>query len=395
MSSKRKPNGYWTKEKCQEVALLCNRKCDFEKKYKSAYTKSLNNGWIDEICYHMNITKEKCFKIASEYEYKTDFIRDNWNIYYVCCKNDWLYDVCKNLKLKQKPKKYWTFEKCKEEALKYKSKSEFQKKGKGAYTVSLKNKWLDKICTHMISGRKPNGYWCFEKCKEEALKYETKTDFLTKSKSAYSKSLSKKWIDEICKHMIVKGNHYKRCIYVFEFTNKIFYVGLTYNIHKRKDEHFRKGPVYNYYKKVNIKPKMIQLTDYINIEEAKIKEKYYLNKYLDDGWIMLNSNETGGIGGGKINKYSDEELQKEALKYKTRKEFMLKNSKMYNVAKKRKIIKDICKHMIYLNKPNGYWTFEKCKEEALKYNSIKDFKKYSSGAHYRCKVNNWLDIFFL
>lgn len=47
--------GYWTKEKCQEVALLCKYRNEFNKKYKVAYVTSSKNGWLSEICSHMMI----------------------------------------------------------------------------------------------------------------------------------------------------------------------------------------------------------------------------------------------------------------------------------------------------------------------------------------------------
>lgn len=48
---------------------------------------------------------------------------------------------------------------------------------------------------------KKRGYWTKEKCHEEALKYETKSDFQKFSKSAYSSARKNIWIDEICSHM--------------------------------------------------------------------------------------------------------------------------------------------------------------------------------------------------
>ena len=39
----------------------------------------------------------------------------------------------------------------------------------------------------------------------------------------------------------------------------------------------------------------------------------------------------------------------------------------------------------------GYWTKERCKEVALKYNSRKDFKLGEQGAYLFCKRNNYLD----
>ena len=69
-----------------------------------------------------------------------------------------------------------TYDKCKEESLKYKSKYEFIKSSKGAYSSSLKHGWLDEICSHMEIRRKYN-IWNKETCHQEALKYTNRKDF--------------------------------------------------------------------------------------------------------------------------------------------------------------------------------------------------------------------------
>lgn len=50
-------------------------------------------------------------------------------------------------------------------------------------------------------------------------------------------------------------------------------------------------------------------------------------------------------------------------------------------------------------KPNGYWTYERCKEiclknlcrmESLKYKNISEFQKNCWSAYNYSKINNWL-----
>jgi hypothetical protein len=45
-------------------------------------------------------------------------------------------------------------------------------------------------------GIKSKGYWTYERCKEGALKFKTKTDFHKGSGSAYSVCLKNGWMDE-------------------------------------------------------------------------------------------------------------------------------------------------------------------------------------------------------
>lgn len=91
---------YWTKEKCQEVALLCKTKTEFSK-FSSVYNSSRNNGWLNEICSHMTI--------------------------------------------KHKPRNYWTKEKCQEESLKYNIKQDFKLNSVSAHNSSKRNGWLDEF----------------------------------------------------------------------------------------------------------------------------------------------------------------------------------------------------------------------------------------------------------
>jgi len=104
----RKENGYWTKEKCKEEALLYKTRKEFFNNNQSAYTIASNNKWLDDICEHMILNKLM---------------------------------------------NYWTKEKCLEKSLLCKSKNEFRNKYETAYKKSLKYNWLDEICSHM----QPNG----------------------------------------------------------------------------------------------------------------------------------------------------------------------------------------------------------------------------------------------
>jgi hypothetical protein len=44
-----KPNGYWTKERCQKEALKCKSRTEFKTICSLAYKNSRNNKWINEI----------------------------------------------------------------------------------------------------------------------------------------------------------------------------------------------------------------------------------------------------------------------------------------------------------------------------------------------------------
>lgn len=237
--------------------------------------------------------------------------------------------------------------------------------------------------------KNPKNYWTKERCKEEALKYKTRSEFTKGSNSAYCKAWDNKWLDDICNHMTTIGNHYNRCIYSYEFEDGFVYVGLTYNIEERKKQHDKRGPVKQHILNTCNIPIFKILTDYIPTELAIIKEREFLDSYINNNWNILNSVKTGALGGGKI-KWSKERCMEEALKYNDVKSYK-NNSLSYRAATRNKWLDDICIHMNRTKKPINYWTKEKCLEISSKYKYFKDFRLNNSGAYSFCIKNNYLD----
>ena len=267
----------------------------------------------------------------------------------------------------------WNLETLQIEALKYNSRMEFKNNKGGAYSTAVRLKLLDIICGHMIEIRKPKGYWTKEKYIEEALKYKTKTDFWKNSGRAYNVAIELNILDEICSHMELTGNLYKRCIYVYEFPDNSAYIGLTFNIKDRQRDHARKGTIYKYKKKTNLIPEFKQLTEYIEVEEAQKLEGKYVDEYRKNGWNILNEVKTGGLGGSEII-WNIEKCKEEALKYTKKRDFKTKSAGAYNAARKLKILDEICEHMI---KMMHTYTLQECIDDAKKYNKEKDWKKNS------------------
>lgn len=202
----KKPKGYWSKERCLEVALLCKTKGEFKKDFLGAFKSANKNKWYVEICFHMEHgkliwNKNNCLIEAKKYETRGEFREKSNGAYISAWNNIWLDEICTHM-INGRIKLYLNY--CRELALKCETRSEFKKRYNPAYKISCKNKWLDEICSHMLEIQKPNGYWNFKKCYEEALKYDTLSDFIKFSGRAYKVSLNSKWVDEICNHMVRK-----------------------------------------------------------------------------------------------------------------------------------------------------------------------------------------------
>ncbi len=344
----------WTYDKCKEEALKYSSKNEFKTKNTSAYRASIKNIWLNEICKHMLSTYEvklkwtydKCKEEALKYSSKNEFKKSRGSAYNSAYTNKWLDDICSHMIEVYRPKNYWTKENCKEEALKYNNRLDFKLKSNVAYVKSIKLKCLSDITSHMKIYTKQIDL-TKENCQEEALKYTNKTEFYKKSSIFYKKSLKNNWLDEICTHMILKGNILKRCIYCYEFSDNNVYIGLTYNIENRHNRHINSklSSVNKHINKTKLTPNLIKLTEYIPVNDASILEGVYIKEYKKNGWEILNKCKTGGIGGNII-KWTKEKCQEEALKYSSRSEFSRGNGSAYAASNRNKWLDIICSHMI-------------------------------------------------
>lgn len=186
-------------------------------------------------------------------------------------------------------RKVWLTEDLELEAIKYDTRGQFMKKSLGAYKAAIRRDILDEICSHMVHVNKT---WSLEDLRKEALKYTSKIEFKKNSNSAYQTAYRRGILDIICSHIII----------------------------------FNKKWTYN-------------------------------------------------------------DLLAEALKYKTRGEFQKESSSAYATSVQRGILNKICSHMPKHVDQSGennsrfYWTIEKLQEEALKYDYRPEFKKCSSAAY--------------
>jgi hypothetical protein len=202
-------NFKWDYDTCKKVALECKTKSEFLEKYSGAYSSANINGWYDEITSHMVKPKfnhkwdyDSCKKEALKYKTKIDFFKNASGACYVSARdNGWYDEITSHMKEIRKPNGYWTKENCKKEALKYETRKEFHKNSSGCYTIADKLGYLEYACSHMIRINKPIGYWTKVKCRKEALKYMTKTEFQRTSRGAYHSTLNNNWSDELCSHM--------------------------------------------------------------------------------------------------------------------------------------------------------------------------------------------------
>ena len=206
--------GYWTKEKCKEESLKYKTKMEFQTYNLFVYNVSRKNKWINEF-FPSKFNKDMCLKEALKYKTKKEFRENNYRVYDLAYQHRWLNEICSHMKELRKPNRYWTKERCKDVALLCETKKEISNKYAVAYGVITKNKW-NELISHFIEERKPNGYWTKEKCKEVALTCRTKKEFIEKYSNPHTLAIKNGWLNEICSHMkeLRKPNGYwtkERC----------------------------------------------------------------------------------------------------------------------------------------------------------------------------------------
>ncbi len=214
MRSTKQPHGYWTLERCQSVALkYAGRKEWQQSDDKSALAAAYKNGWIDLCCAHMVEKKkpngywtlERCQAAALKYSSKRKWRKSIDSASHASAyAHGWLDLCCGHMIAKHKPAGYWTLDLCKESALKYSGRTEWKKSvDSDAFATAYARGWMNACCGHMILKQKPIGYWTVELCREAALKYSSKAEWRnSKDSNAHAAAKKNKWLDQCCTHMV-------------------------------------------------------------------------------------------------------------------------------------------------------------------------------------------------
>lgn len=194
------PPGYWTIETCKQAALKYNNITRFARANPAAYNAAMSNGWGETVLSHMVRTirpsgywsKERCAEEALKYNTITDFQKYCKSGYNKIIEKGWWDDLCSHISYTY-VREYWDKGKCAEEALKYTTRGEFQKGSSTAYTLAVKEGYLDEICNHMP---KRKVKWTKERCFEIASRCESRVLFKRESGSAYQSARKNGWLDE-------------------------------------------------------------------------------------------------------------------------------------------------------------------------------------------------------
>lgn len=346
--------------------------------------------------------RENCFIEAKKYLSRSEFKQKCHLAYRCAVENGWLDDYY----WFSRPNSKWNYQTCMEESKKYSSRSEFAAGSSGAYHVASKNKWLDEYTWLPVDGRElkyEKSKWNFENCYKEAQKYKSRGEFAKKNNSAYNSARKHKWIDLFTwlkdeRLDLVAGKI--DLVYSYEFTNeKAVYVGRTLiKRHKERDKQhlFKIDSVSSFAKEHDIPvPEMKILESGLTIEEGVRQEAWWIEKYREEGWTLLNKAKAGSIGliGKGKTRYTYEiccELSKEC---NDRAEFKALCPQAYVISYKKGWIDSFTwlkdGKQVGADKRRKY-DRKTCFEEAKKYKTITDFENGSKGACVAARAHGWM-----
>lgn len=230
--------------------------------------------------------------------------------------------------------------------------------------------------------------WTVEKCCEVAKDFETKRDFRRSNPKAYWAANRLGCLSLACAHMKILGDRCYRYVYVFTHSDQSVYVGLSFDPWTRYKIHMRAGGEIERRSKEPGQSFRVLPTLYPSKKAAR-KEAELIEDYRRKGWIVLNKVKGGNLGANH-RQWTYEKCRSEAKKYKTRKEFKDNCNGGFQAADSKGWLGEICGHMTYLRKPS--YSFKDLEKEANKFSTRAKFCSESSAAFQAAKRRGILDV---
>jgi hypothetical protein len=227
---------------------------------------------------------------------------------------------------------------------------ELIKQGKvSPYNAAIKygKEFYSTYCPHMEVRHR----WTDDEIATVALQYQHKGDWKrspnSRHSAAYQVALTRPYLfDKATTHMVPKASPYSGdyVIYVFEFSDRAAYVGLTFRPEHRYAQHLMKGPVFE---RIKVCPDYAHkilasgIDDPLLVIEA---EKQWIEKYRTEGWNVLNTSDGGSLGTVEI-KWTKEEVIAEAQKYSTKQDWIDGSQRSYRLARLEGWFEEAAAHM--------------------------------------------------
>lgn len=208
MTVRKTKYGYWNKETCLKEAIKYISRTEWASSGSDSYIAAKRRGIVEECCAHMIVdkvelewTKERCIEEALKYKTRSEWRLNSIISYNISNrKNGWVDECITHMGETKKPNDYWTLERCQSEALKYNTRKEWRENSGGSFCRANKNGWIEKCCGHMIMKTKPMGYWNKERCIENAKLYKNATEWKKNNPTPYQSAHKNDWYEECTPH---------------------------------------------------------------------------------------------------------------------------------------------------------------------------------------------------
>jgi len=440
LNRKHKPNGFWNKTKCLEIARTYSSILELAHSELSLCAVARQNGWLTEIyeCIKLDKwSKLECLEFSKKWKTKSEFHKNNREIYNFSKESGFLNEICDHMNKKSVVLEtermiysYTFFDKYvyvgvtnnikrrHGDHMREGSIFEFIKKNNiiknsvkpvieisGIINAHLASEMegvvleekekqglikINKAKTGSLGGNQRK--WTKELIFEEAKKFETRTAF-AKNSSAYSTAQQMGILDEVCVNMNTKkskGKNYwtkSRCkLVASKFTNKrafFDYEGTAYSKSLKSkwlDEFF--PIIENKINKEEIKNIVIKFENRTQLYKSnpKIYRICLENNWLNEFFPILNKDEIY--------------CRNKVVGFKNRSELYSKNHTLYRLCTKFNLLdelfpikkRDLTTREFYLNKENA-------RKETLKYSNRCILSKENQTLYRVCVKFNWLDEF--
>ncbi len=351
-----RPNGYWTRERCEEEARKYNTKGEFLKGCSAAHSASVRNGWLDDFDWltdkRIDVIKGK---IDSVYVYifeetRTAYVgrtlvrrqnkRDKEHLFNQ--ESDSVAIFAKNHNIPVPPMIILESNLTLKEGLEREDywRQWFEQQG-----YSMLNKGATGIGKGSLGGIS-HGKWNRSSCYNEALKYKSSSEFEDGNASAYAAARRNGWIKDYTWFDVLWEPKWDK--------NTCYQEAKKYKTHGE----FQKGSPGAYIKSLN---------------------KGWIEEYT---WLHRRQTKPAGYWDNYENCYE------EAKKYKTRSAFQKKCQGAYSKALKNGWLDD---YVWFEERPkNNYWNRETCLEEAKKYKRVTEFARNAVRAYELSRSKGWI-----
>ena len=261
-------------------------------------------------------------------------------------------------------------------AKRFKTRNEWKAfDGNKQYQVAkLRPGVLAKCTDHMVDQRTvlTAKVYTDEEIIDVAKTYKSSTEWKHSNVVVYRHACRRGLLERCTAHMEHRGGIYDGIyvVYVYEFSDKHSYVGLTCSPERRFKSHAEGGLVFDHAQQTGLKPELKILEEKLSSPYAAgDAERRWIAHYEQNGWTKLNTADGGSIGNIAVKKWNKKNVMESALKYKTKSEWYLGDHRAYAAAKSSGWFKEATAHMI----PQFRITPEHIREVAARYTDLDKF----------------------